>query len=146
MEITTKRLGPGDGNEARKLFALMASVFQEPAETLTDQHLDRILAEKGFWAVAAWVDGELAGGLTAHTLPMTRSETPEVFVYDLAVRDEMRRKGVGRSLVTALREEAGALGIPVVFVLAENDDIGAVRFYGAVGGRGTAVTCFTFEA
>lgn len=145
MEITTRRLGSGNRNEARKLFGLMSSVFQEPAETLTDQYLDRILDEKRFWAFAAWVDNELAGGLTAHTLPMTRSEAPEVFVYDVAVREEMRRKGVGRFLLKTLREEAGAVGIRVVFVLVENDDIEAVRFYGAAGARGTAVTCFTFD-
>jgi aminoglycoside 3-N-acetyltransferase I len=144
VAITTTRLGSGDRGQAQKLFALLGSVFQEPEETLTEQYLDSILAEKGFWAIAAWVDGELAGGLTAHTLPMTRGETPEVFVYDVAVRDDMRRKGVGRSLMNAICGEAGALGIPVVFVLAENDDIEAVRFYGSVGGRGAAVTCFTF--
>jgi aminoglycoside 3-N-acetyltransferase I len=144
VDITTRRLRLGDRNKARALFALLSDVFQEPVETLSDQYLDRILGEEGFWVLAAWADGELAGGLTAHTLPMTRTEAPEIFIYDVAVREEMRRKGVGRSLVKVLREQAGALGIRVVFVLAENDDAEAVRFYEAAGGRGAAVTCFAF--
>jgi len=50
----------------------------------------------------------IVGGLTAHTWPMTRAEQSEIFIYDIAVRKDQQRKGVGRRLVTALLESAVA--------------------------------------
>lgn len=52
-------------------------------------------------------------------LPLTRAEACEIFIYDIAVRPDHQRKGVGRCLITALREEAAAVGVTVLFVLAE---------------------------
>ena len=60
----------------------------------------------------------IIGGLTAHTLPMTRDESAEIFIYDLAVRADRQRRGVGRLLINTLRADATAAGIGVVFVAA----------------------------
>ena len=53
-------------------------------------------------------------------------------------------QGVGRLLVSALREAATAAGIDDVFVPAENEDLHALEFYRALGGAATPVTFFTF--
>lgn len=45
-----------------------------------------MLQFKNFWAIAAFEGDELLGGLSAHTLPMTRSESAEIFIYDIAVQ------------------------------------------------------------
>jgi aminoglycoside 3-N-acetyltransferase I len=91
------------------------------------------------------VGDDIIGGVTAHTLPMTRAESSEIFIYDIAVRDDYQRRGVGRHLMTTLREGAAALGICNVFVPADNDDIHALNFYQALGGVGSPVTFFTFS-
>ena len=105
------RLQPGDRELARALFALMAEVFDEPREALSDQYLDGLLAREDFWALAAFDGDQIIGGVTAHSLPMTNTEAVEVFIYDLAVRHDHHRKGVGRHLVTELRNSAAASGI-----------------------------------
>ncbi len=139
-----RRLSPADRELARALFLLMAEVFEEPGEPLGDAYLDRILSGPGFWAIAA-LDGEaLVGGITAHTLPMTRTESSEIFIYDIAVRSDYQRRGVGRQLMTALRTAAAAAGIRDIFVPADNDDIHALDFYRALGGEPSPVTFFTF--
>jgi aminoglycoside 3-N-acetyltransferase I len=84
------------------------------------------------------------GGLTAHTLRLTRAEVSEVFIYDLAVVPRRQRRGVGRALVAALRTEAARAGITVAFVPADNDDTHALDFYHAIGGIPAPVTMFTF--
>jgi aminoglycoside 3-N-acetyltransferase I len=76
---------------------------------------------------------------------MTRDESAEVFIYDLAVRADRQRRGVGRLLINALRADATATGIGVVFVPVDDADEHALDFYRAVGGVPTAVTVFTFD-
>jgi aminoglycoside 3-N-acetyltransferase I len=146
-DIRTRRLTAGDRDLARTLFSLMAEVFEEPSQPLSDRYLDRLLARDEFWALAAF-EGDrgdrIVGGITAHTLPMTRAETSELFIYDVAVHPARQRKGVGRQLVMALRERAAAAGIRDLFVPADNDDIHALDFYRALGGAASAVTFFTF--
>jgi aminoglycoside 3-N-acetyltransferase I len=143
--MRTRRLGPGDRAGASRLFQMMAEVFGEPSAPLNDEYLDRLLARADFWALAALDEGgDIIGGITAHTLPMTRSETSEIFIYDVAVRGDRQRQGVGRQLLQALREAAAATGIDELFVAADNEDDHALDFYRAVGGAAAPVTMFTF--
>lgn len=143
--MRTRRLTSGDRELAKGLFAMMAEVFAEKCEHLSDGYLDRLLSRGDFWAIAAFVGDDIIGGLTAHTLPMTRTESSEVFIYDIAVRDDHQRKGIGRHLMTALREGAGAAGIQEVLVGADNADVHALDFYRALGGVPSPVTFFTFS-
>ena len=143
--IEIRRFSRDDAAVARQLFVLMAEVFDEQARPLSDAYLGRLLGRPEFWAVAAFIDGDLVGGLTAHTLPMTRGESSEIFVYDVAVRADRQRLGVGRRLLAALREMAATQGIHDLFVPADDDDTHALEFYRALGGRGSPVTLFVFS-
>jgi aminoglycoside 3-N-acetyltransferase I len=145
-EIQIKRLADGDRKWARGMFTLMAEVFAESCEPLSDDYLDCLLNRKDFWAIAAFVGDEILGGITAHTLPMTRSESSEVFIYDIAVRTDYQRQGIGRHLLIALCEAVADVGIREVFVGADNEDIHALDFYQALGGVPSPVTFFTFLA
>jgi aminoglycoside 3-N-acetyltransferase I len=145
MQIRTRRLTVGDRELAKTTFAVMAEAFEEPCEALSDAYLDRLLGRADFWAFVALVGNDVMGGLTAHTLPMTRAECSEVFIYDIAVRKDQQRKGVGRHLMKALLEGAAAVGIHDVFVPADNDDLHALDFYRALGGAAAPVTVFTFS-
>jgi aminoglycoside 3-N-acetyltransferase I len=145
MGIQSKRLKPGDRDAARRLFATMAETFEESTEPLSDAYLDRLLAREDFWAIAAFADDRIIGGITAHTLPMTRTASSELFIYDIAVRSDYRRMGVGRRLMTELRESAAASGIGVLFVAADNNDAQALDFYRALGGTPSPVTFFTHK-
>jgi aminoglycoside 3-N-acetyltransferase I len=146
IEIRTKRLTVADRELARALFAMMAEVFGEAGESLSDAYLDRLLGRVDFWAIAAVVDDEIVGGLTAHALALTRAERSEMFIYDIAVRKDRQRMGVGRHLMTSLFEAADAVGIHDVFVPADNEDLHALDFYRALGGVADSVTFFTFSS
>ena len=143
-EFVTKRLGAGDRDLARNLFATMSDVFAEEHSGLSDRHIDRLLGDHRFWAIAALSGDTVVGGITAHTLPMTNSESAELFVYDIAIRARYRRRGVGRMLVRQLRASAAEAGVLRVCIPAEMDDLPALEFYRALGGAETAVAHFVF--
>ena len=144
-EITVRRLGSSDVALARETLTLMADVFEEPHGSLSDVYVSSLLARETFWVLAALRDGRPIGGVTGHALPMTRDESTELFIYDLAVHPDHQRQGVGRALVETMRAQAATVGIRVTFVPADNDDIHALDFYRALGGEAAPVTIFTFE-
>lgn len=145
-EIRIRRLVAGDESVAVDLFAMMASVFEEREQValLDGEYVRTLLARQDFFAVAALRGGEVVGGVTGHVLPMTRSRTAELFIYDLAVRPESQRRGVGRMLLESLRNHAQSQGIATSFVAADNEDTHALSFYRALGGEPAPVTMFTF--
>lgn len=145
MTLRTARLGPRDDALAKRLFTLLADSFGESREELSEAYVERLLADGRFWALVAFAGDDMVGGLTAHTLPMTRKPGASVFLYDIAVRSDHRRRGVGRQLVSALRAEASRVGIDEVFVFADNDDAHALDFYRAIGGAASPVTMFDFD-
>jgi aminoglycoside 3-N-acetyltransferase I len=144
MEVTVKRLGSNDQLDARRLFTLLAEVFEETRAPLSDSYLHELLCRKDFWALAAFAGDDIIGGATAHTLPMTRAETAEMFIFDVAVRGPHRKKGIGRRLLTALRMRASEAGIHELFVAADNADEHALDFYRRLGGVPTPSTVFVF--
>ena len=139
------RLGTGDGGAARELFAMMSAVFEVTQEDLSDRYVDELLARRDMWILAARDADGIVGGLTAHAIPMTHSEAKEIFIYDVAVRADHQRKGVGRILMAAVRRFAAAAGSAELFVPADEDDAGALDFYRAVGGAESRVRFFTFD-
>lgn len=145
-DIRTKRLTSGDRDTARKLFLLMAAVFEEDTTELSDIYLDNLLRREDFWAIAAWAGNEIVGGLTAHSIPMTRIEASEIFIYDIAVRADYQRRGIGRRLIANLRQAASVNGAIDVFVPVDNEDTHALDFYRALGGTPAPITIFTFAA
>ena len=74
-----------------------------------------------------------------------QAEGSEVFLYDLAVRPDRQRRGIGRSLVARLREGAAAQGADNVFVPADVEDDHALELFRALGGIASPVAIFTFE-
>lgn len=139
------RLRATDLATAKSLFAVMAEVFESACDPLSDAYVTRLLSDERFWAVAAFAGEEIVGGITAHTLPMTKSESSEIFIYDVAVRVDHQRRGIGRGMMSYLRMEAAALGVDELFVPADDEDTHALDFYRALGGAPAAVTIFTFS-
>ena len=144
-EIQTRRLTPGDTELAITVFRMMAAVFEEQGAPLSPAYVDRLLARGDFCAFVALAGQEIVGGLTAHTLPMTRAECSEMFIYDVAVRPDYQRQGVGRRLMAAVRGVARDQGIDV-FVAADEDDAHALDFYRSLGGSPSMSAIFTFPA
>jgi aminoglycoside 3-N-acetyltransferase I len=151
VAVDVRRLTPGDEGVAREMFVTMKAVFgddeddRDEGEELGDEDVAGLLRRGDFWALAATEAGVVVGGLTAHALPMTRSRSTELFLYDLAVRQDRQRRGIGRALVEELLTLAADAGIRTTFVPADDEDTHALDFYRALGGEASPVTFFTFS-
>ena len=140
--VVIERLGVGDVQRARGAFEMMHDVLDEDSDVLSDGYVTGLLANESFWAIGAFEAGEAIGCITGHELAMTRHERTELFIYDLAVRVDKQRRGIGRRLVDVLVASASERGIDVVFVPADDDDKHALAFYESLGGRPAKVTMF----
>ena len=96
---------------AQQTFLTMAQVFNEDSAPLGSPYLKDLLSRSDSWAFAALVGNEVVGGITGFALPLTRLERRELFIYDLAVKVDRQRKGIGRALFDSLRQAAAAEGI-----------------------------------
>jgi aminoglycoside 3-N-acetyltransferase I len=146
MRIRCKRITRSETETARRLFNMLTSVFGEPSQPLSENYIKAILRREDFIAIAALDREEVVGGLTAFVLPMTASESSEVFIYDVAVRTEYRRIGVGTRLMTRLFDEAAMSSAIDIFVQADNGDKHALDFYRSLNGSPRSTTEFTFAA
>ena len=90
--------------------AMFGTAFNE-VDTYTTRppsggYLDRLLGNDQFVALAAMQAGEVVGGLVAYELVKFEQERSEFYIYDLAVREDMRRRGVATALIEEMQRIA----------------------------------------
>ena len=134
-----RRLVPADIELMHELLGVFGTAFGE-AETYTARkprgaYLDRLLGNPEFVALTAIEQGDVIGGLCAYELVKFEQERSEFYIYDLAVREESRRKGVATALIEELRRIAAANAAEVVFVQADHGDDAAIALYSKLGRR-----------
>ncbi|MBM3583517.1 MAG: AAC(3)-I family aminoglycoside N-acetyltransferase [Alphaproteobacteria bacterium] len=137
--FTIRRLGTGDIALMRAVSAMFGEAFEE-RDTYTgrppdDGYLARLLARDHVVVLAALQDGVVAGGLFAYVLAKFEQAREEVFIYDLAVAEAHRRRGIARALIEETRRIAAARGAHVVFIQTEPDNHAAVALYSKLGVR-----------
>jgi ribosomal protein S18 acetylase RimI-like enzyme len=98
-------------------------------------YLAGLLGSPNIVAVAAIQDGGVVGGLTAYVLPKFEQARSEIYIYDLAVDEPFRRRGIATSLINKLRSVAVERGAWVIYVQADRDDAPAVELYSKLGVR-----------
>ena len=137
--FSLRRLGAGDVDLARRLNAMFGAAFGEPGTYEGDPpsgtYLAELLAKDHVIALAALADGDVAGGLLAYELDKLERARREVYIYDLAVAEPHRRRGIATALIERCREIAAGRGAWVIFVQADYEDAPAVALYGKMGRR-----------
>jgi aminoglycoside 3-N-acetyltransferase I len=136
---TIRQLVGNDVQLFRELLAVFGGAFDD-AETYieaqpSDEYLGELLRSSHFIALVAMQSDTVIGGLTAYELRKFEQERSEIYIYDLAVAIEHRRKGVATSLIEQMKTIAAARGAYVVIVQADLDDQPAVNLYTKLGHR-----------
>ena len=134
-----RQLGPGDVASMERLTAMFGEAFGEP-DTYGEAppghvYLERLLARDHFIALAAFDGGEVVGGLVAYVLDKFERQRSEIYIYDLAVAEAHRRRGISTALIAELRRIGTARGAWVIFVQADQGDDPAIALYTGLGTR-----------
>jgi aminoglycoside 3-N-acetyltransferase I len=139
MPYSVRALGSGDLPVFKGLLAIFGDAFDErdtyQGAVPSDDYLRALLDGPAFLALAALDGDEVVGGLAAYVLEKFERERSEVYIYDLAVAERHRRRGVATRLIAALKPIAKARGAWVVFVQADRGDAAALALYESLGTR-----------
>ncbi|MBL0937765.1 MAG: AAC(3)-I family aminoglycoside N-acetyltransferase [Gemmatimonadaceae bacterium] len=123
----------------RQMLGMFAAAFEDAEHYLSNQpddtYLTNLLVSDTFLAVAAMDGDQVIGGLAAYILPKFEQARRECYIYDLAVDEAYRRRGIATALINTLQRVASERGIYVIFVQADYGDDPAVALYTSLGTR-----------
>jgi aminoglycoside 3-N-acetyltransferase I len=132
-------LGPQAVELMEGLLTMFGEAFNEHA-TYNDarpshEYLQALLANQYFLALVALHGDEVVGGLAAYELRKFEQARSEIYIYDLAVSERHRRRGIATALILELKRIAATRGAYVVYVQADLGDDPAIALYSRLGIR-----------
>jgi ribosomal protein S18 acetylase RimI-like enzyme len=152
MNVSIRRLAAGD-EAIVTLLAEQEADFDldergEPLELLTPEAAREFLNDPNVLHWVAEDDSKLdsagqklvVGHMLCHRLRMRAGAPAELVLYEIGVRSQLRRQGIGRLLIDRALTFMKEHEMKAIWVLADNDN--AVSFYRSCGfsdDQGTAV-------
>src|SRR5687767_8539391 len=136
--VRVERIGQGGLAVMKPANELFNEVFGEEAyhgPPPGADHLRKLLADDKFIALVAYIDDRMVGALAGYEMVKFEAERSEIYIYDLAVREEWRRRGVATGLIEHLKVIARDKGAWVIIVQADPPDKPAVALYDKLGTR-----------
>jgi aminoglycoside 3-N-acetyltransferase I len=134
-----EQLERSDVPRLKQLLAVFGEAFGDRATyqgaVPTDTYLQSFLADERCLTVVAMDDDVLAGGLVAYELVKFEQERKEFYIYDLAVKEAHRRRGLATGLIMTLKAIARTRGAYVIYVQADHGDAAAIALYEKLGVR-----------
>jgi ribosomal protein S18 acetylase RimI-like enzyme len=112
-------------------FVLEAShLFDGPAQLDATQ---RFLCEQGHHLLIAYEEGQPAGFVSGVEVTHPDKGT-EMFLYELGVDEQFRRRGIGRALIERLKTIAQERGCYAMWVITGQNNAAALAAYESSGG------------
>ncbi|MFN3771353.1 MAG: AAC(3)-I family aminoglycoside N-acetyltransferase [Ectopseudomonas guguanensis] len=137
--VSIQTLGSEHVDVMRAMLSMFGEAFGETATYTAaqpdDAYLQGLLASDAFFAIAALAEGQVVGGLAAYLLPKFEQARAEIYIYDLAVAQPHRRRGIATAMIEQLKHIAAARGAYVIYVQADHDDDPAIALYTKLGIR-----------
>ncbi len=137
--FTVHHLAATDVRLLRGMLAMFGDAFHEQriytGKPPGEAYLLGLLEGRQFIALAALQGEAVIGGLAAYVLEKFEQERSEIYIYDLAVAEPHRRRGVATALIGQLKSIAKARGAYVIFVQADPVDAPAIALYTKLGIR-----------
>jgi ribosomal protein S18 acetylase RimI-like enzyme len=136
-EVTVRRLGPSDDAELGR--------FEAAFDHAIDQAYARaFLDDPRHHMIVAYVGGEAAGFVSATEI-FHPDKAPQMFLNELAVVEELRRRGAASALLEELKRLSSEVGCAAIWVLTDQHNAPAMRTYAKAGGRWNGEQHVMFE-
>jgi len=137
MAYSYKQLGSEDVPMLQQLVKVFGEAFEDmesyQGHVPSEEYLRSLLRKSGFIVVVATVEDQVVGGLAAYVLEKFEQERREIYIYDLAVQEHHRRRGMATKLIDFLRRIAQQRGAYVIYVQADKADEAAIKLYESMG-------------
>jgi ribosomal protein S18 acetylase RimI-like enzyme len=121
--VNVRRLGPGDEEVVERL-----------AEHAPPARAAELLADDRTVFLVAFDESEPIGFVLAYELLRRHGDPSQLFVYEVGVVPEARRRGMATELLRELGRVARARGIRHGFVLTNEANEAAMELYPSLGG------------
>jgi aminoglycoside 3-N-acetyltransferase I len=132
-----RHLSSADLETLKQLLEVFGTAFEDREAYQTavpgDEYLRLLLAKPHFMVLVALSEDRVVGGLAAYVLDKFEQERKEIYIYDLAVLEGHRRRGIATRLITELKGIARQIGVYVIYVQADKVDDAAVKLYQSLG-------------
>ncbi|MFV1922453.1 MAG: AAC(3)-I family aminoglycoside N-acetyltransferase [Methylotenera sp.] len=141
MSVEIRQVKADDIELMNDLLTTFGEVFNEintyTAKRPSSGYMYSLLSGDSFVAIAALEGKDVVGGLAAYELKKFEQERSEFYIYDLAVSEAYRRKGIATALIEKLKTIAAERGAYVIFVQADTgiEDEPAIALYTKLGVR-----------
>jgi aminoglycoside 3-N-acetyltransferase I len=146
MPYTCRVLSGSDVETLKDLLRVFGEAFEAVATyqsaVPSDAYLKALLERPHFIVIVALKDDEVVGGLAAYELEKFEQDRREIYIYDLAVSESHRRRGVATALINELKRAGQSRKAYVIYVQADKGDDPAIRLY---EGLGTKEDVFHFD-
>ena len=137
MSFEVRILNSQDVGLMRGLIGVFAKAFGDSQTYLgsqpSDAYLSDLLGKSHFIAIVAKIHEIVVGGLVAYQLDKFEQDRREIYIYDLAVDEGYRRRGIATATIEALRAETARRDAYVIFVQADLNDAPAIALYEKLG-------------
>jgi aminoglycoside 3-N-acetyltransferase I len=134
-----RRLTSADVEQMRAMLDIFGVAFDDvdtySSKQPSEEYLRDLLDRDDFISLASFIGSRVVGGLAAYVLPKFEQARKEIYIYDLAVAEGHRRRGIATALIEELKRIAAALGAYVIYVQADYGDDPAIALYSKVGIR-----------
>jgi ribosomal protein S18 acetylase RimI-like enzyme len=139
MEYSVRTLHSDDVDLLREMLGVFARAFDDLDRYCANQpnaeYLKSLLASDTFIAVAGFSGRRVVGALAAYELRKFEQAVSEIYLYDLAVEESHRRKGVATAMIEKLKQVAVGRSASVIYVQADYGDEPAIALYTKLGSR-----------
>jgi aminoglycoside 3-N-acetyltransferase I len=137
--LEVRQLTPRDVGQLDAMLTMFGKAFEDPdsygSARPSPAYVSRLLSRDHFIALAA-LDGEaVVGGIAAYVLDKFEQERSEIYIYDLAVAETHRRRGIATAMIAELQRIAARRGAWVIYVQADLGDDPAIALYTKLGIR-----------
>ncbi len=145
MDIKIEKLKYNDINKFTELIRVFEGVFEMKNFKMPDEnYLQQLLEKNDFFVFVALLDNKVVGGLTSYIMQQYYSKSPLVYIFDLAVKTELQRQGIGKMLITGNNSYCKTIGVEAVMVQADEVDDYAIKFYHSTGATAEKVIHFNY--
>lgn len=139
-------LGKDDLSGFKDLIGIFIKEFGTKQTDLpSDGYLTELLGNSYFKVFVAKMKNEVVGGMTTYELIKYYSEKAEIYIYDIAVKEELHNLGIGKKMISYLKKYGNQKATDSIYVQAESDNEQAIKFYESTIGKGEKVKHFTID-